>query len=66
MYHTSFDEFCRWADSYNNLEKSTGTYSAREYRLDRMAAILSHLNNPHLSYPTIHLAGSKGKGPLQR
>ncbi len=62
MYHTTFSEFCSYADSFNNLEKSTGTYSPREYRLDRMAAILSHLGNPHLSYKTIHLAGSKGKG----
>ncbi len=62
MYHTTFDEFCRYADSYNNLEKSTGTYSAREYRLDRMDAILTHLDNPQLAYSTIHLAGSKGKG----
>ncbi len=62
MYHATFDEFCIYADSLNNLEQSTGTYSPREYRLDRMAAILVHLGNPHLGYETIHLAGSKGKG----
>ena len=62
MYHTTFDEFCSYLDSFTNLEKRTGTYSAREYRLDRMSAILAYLDNPHLSYRTIHLAGSKGKG----
>ena len=62
MYHTTFDEFCSYLDSFTNLEKRTGTYSAREYRLDRMSAILAHLDNPHLRYRTIHLAGSKGKG----
>lgn len=32
------------------------------HRLDRMAALLRHLGNPHLRYPTIHVGGTSGKG----
>jgi dihydrofolate synthase/folylpolyglutamate synthase len=31
-------------------------------RLDRMIAFLEALGNPHLRYPTIHVAGTSGKG----
>ncbi len=37
--------------------------SRREpYRLERMAAFLRHLDDPHLRYPTIHVGGTSGKG----
>lgn len=32
------------------------------HRLDRMAALLRHLGDPHLAYPTIHIGGTSGKG----
>ncbi len=31
-------------------------------RLDRMAAFLGHLGDPHLTYPTLHVGGTSGKG----
>jgi dihydrofolate synthase/folylpolyglutamate synthase len=31
-------------------------------RLDRMASLLRHLQNPHLAYPTVHVGGTSGKG----
>lgn len=31
-------------------------------KLDRMRALLQALGNPHTQYPTIHIAGTKGKG----
>jgi dihydrofolate synthase/folylpolyglutamate synthase len=31
-------------------------------RLDRMAAFLRHLGDPHRAYPTIHVGGTSGKG----
>lgn len=34
----------------------------RIYDLGRMAALLEILRNPHLAVPTIHIAGTKGKG----
>ena len=30
--------------------------------LRRMRALLAHLGDPHLAYPTTHIAGTKGKG----
>ena len=62
MKYTTFEEFCHAADSLTNLEKRTSNYSVREYRLDRMKALLDHIGNPERDYQTIHLAGSKGKG----
>lgn len=32
------------------------------HRLARMAALLGHLGNPHLQYPTVHVGGTSGKG----
>ncbi|GAC1395658.1 MAG: Mur ligase family protein [Vulcanimicrobiaceae bacterium] len=32
------------------------------HRLARMAALLAHLGDPHLRYPTIHVGGTSGKG----
>lgn len=37
-------------------------YSAGNYRLDRMRELLVELGQPHLAYPVIHIAGTKGKG----
>ena len=34
----------------------------RIYDLGRIEALLEHLGNPHLGIPTIHVAGTKGKG----
>ncbi len=62
MSYNTFEEFCSWADSLTNLEKRTDNYSVREYRLDRMEALLNHIHNPQNRYKTIHIAGSKGKG----
>jgi dihydrofolate synthase/folylpolyglutamate synthase len=37
---------------------------AGDYRLDRMAALLTDFSNPQLVVPAIHVAGSKGKGTV--
>ncbi|MBN8599999.1 MAG: bifunctional folylpolyglutamate synthase/dihydrofolate synthase [Planctomycetes bacterium] len=46
-----------------NFEK-TGhkPYSANHYKLGRMQSLLESLGNPQLRLPTIHIAGTKGKG----
>lgn len=38
------------------------SYSATNYRLDRMRMLLGFLGDPHLAAPVIHIAGTKGKG----
>ncbi|MFA7539910.1 MAG: bifunctional folylpolyglutamate synthase/dihydrofolate synthase, partial [Sphaerochaetaceae bacterium] len=62
MQFTNFDQFCLYMESFANLERKTGDYSPREYRLDRMGKLLTHLGNPERSFKSIHIAGSKGKG----
>jgi dihydrofolate synthase / folylpolyglutamate synthase len=37
-------------------------YSPREFKLERVEELLDRLGNPHRSYPTVHIAGTKGKG----
>jgi dihydrofolate synthase/folylpolyglutamate synthase len=46
-----------------NYEKSGHRpYSANHYKLNRMRALLGYLGNPQDRLPTIHIAGTKGKG----
>jgi len=46
-----------------DYERATAApYPARDFRLDRMHDLLRQLGNPHQKYPTIHVAGTKGKG----
>lgn len=35
-----------------------------EWTLDRTRELLRRLNNPHLSYPTLHVGGTNGKGSV--
>jgi len=37
-------------------------YSPDKFDLSRMQRLLSLLGDPHLKYPTVHVAGTKGKG----
>jgi dihydrofolate synthase/folylpolyglutamate synthase len=37
-------------------------YGTNEFKLDRMRHLLRRLDDPHLAVPTIHVAGTKGKG----
>lgn len=39
-------------------------YSPEKFNLDRMREFMRLLGNPHLKYPTIHVAGTKGKGSI--
>jgi dihydrofolate synthase/folylpolyglutamate synthase len=39
-------------------------YTSREFKLDRVFEFLDKLGNPHHNYPTIHIAGTKGKGSV--
>ncbi len=61
MRFNSAEEAFTHLESLNNLEK-TPSLTAREYRLDRMKALLPVFGNPQESFKSIHVAGSKGKG----
>ena len=39
-------------------------YSPREFKLERVVQLLEKLGNPHQAYPTLHIAGTKGKGSV--
>jgi dihydrofolate synthase / folylpolyglutamate synthase len=39
-------------------------YSPQEFKLERVVHLLEKLGNPHQAYPTLHIAGTKGKGSV--
>ena len=58
MTDMTYDEATRYL-----LGTINETVSRRNpVRLERMATLLRHLGNPHLTYPTLHVGGTSGKG----
>ena len=46
-----------------NYERTSSVpYLEAEFKLDRMRRLLSLLGDPHLAFPAVHIAGTKGKG----
>jgi dihydrofolate synthase / folylpolyglutamate synthase len=39
-------------------------YSSEKFNLERMRSFVNLLGNPHLDYPIVHVAGTKGKGSI--
>lgn len=39
-------------------------YTTREFKIERMVELLGRLGNPHQMYPSVHIAGTKGKGSV--
>lgn len=59
----TLDEALDWLFSSTNYEqKKVLRYNTREFNLERSRGMLEMLGDPHLSYPTVHVAGTKGKG----
>ncbi|MFH1825243.1 MAG: folylpolyglutamate synthase/dihydrofolate synthase family protein [Candidatus Firestonebacteria bacterium] len=55
----------KYLNSFTDYEKTTGySYNAAYFNLARIKYILSKLGNPHLKIPSIHIAGTKGKGSV--
>ena len=48
--------------SLANFERSKTFPNHRSFHLERMTELMGCLGNPHLKIPTIHVAGTKGKG----
>ena len=57
-YPTALEHLLSLAD----FERSVNSPSHSSFHLDRISLILEELGNPHLGIPTVHVAGSKGKG----
>ena len=45
-----------------DFERGTHSPGHSTFHLDRISRLLERLGNPHLSVPTVHVAGTKGKG----
>lgn len=58
-YHEALDYLYSFTD-YGNMR--TYRYSAETFDLSRMAALMDRLGNPQHRYPSVHVAGTKGKG----
>ena len=60
-----YHEVLRYLYSLIDYEKRRiERYSPREFKLERIIALLDKLGNPHRAYPTVHIAGTKGKGSV--
>jgi len=58
-----YNEALRYISGFSDFEKKTGyTYSAETFDLRRPRALLAFMGNPQLRFPSIVVAGTKGKG----
>lgn len=59
----TFEDAERYLHSRVNFERTKPTRNDPEgFKLDRMRALLSALDEPQTGFPSVHIAGSKGKG----
>ncbi|MCL2213750.1 MAG: bifunctional folylpolyglutamate synthase/dihydrofolate synthase [Treponema sp.] len=58
---TSSAEVFKWLSNFINLEKGQ---KPKSFRIDRMEALSFLSGNPHKCAPSVHIAGSKGKGSV--
>ncbi len=50
--------------SLADFERSTHSPGHSAFHLERMSLLMQHLDNAHLATPTVHIAGTKGKGSV--
>jgi dihydrofolate synthase/folylpolyglutamate synthase len=61
----SYEEALNYLQGFINLEhRRLEKYAPENYSLDRPAKLLEYLGSPHLDFPSIHIAGTKGKGSV--
>jgi dihydrofolate synthase/folylpolyglutamate synthase len=60
-YFTVSDEVFEWISGFINLERGQ---KPKSFRIDRMEALAELANHPERCAPSIHIAGSKGKGSV--
>lgn len=59
------DEATRYLYSRTNIEAlRPKKVPSQVWRLDRMEALMEALDNPHRTFRSVHIAGSKGKGSV--
>lgn len=58
-----YQDALAWLDGRVNVERAKpARLDPSVFKLDRMAALMDALGNPHRDIKTVHVAGSKGKG----
>jgi len=59
----NYQEAIAYLDSFINYERTPpATYTPEFFGLSRIEALMDRLGTPHLKVPTVHVAGTKGKG----
>ena len=60
---STFNRAVGFLDTLSNFESlRIVRYTPENFNLERMRTLCRRLGNPHLKYPTVHVAGTKGKG----
>ena len=60
----TYEETIEYLNTFKNFELSGFDSFKKSVSLDKIRNALIKLSNPHLSYKTIHVAGTKGKGSI--
>lgn len=60
--HISYKTALRRSLTLADFERSTHNPDHSSYHLERITLLMKQLGNRHLEIPTIHIAGTKGKG----
>ncbi len=65
MFNT-YSEALTWLYSFSDFERGVGfrTDAPFDQGIERTSKLLTYFNNPHTTVPTIHIAGTKGKGSV--
>jgi hypothetical protein len=63
--NTRYQQALDWLHQFANFEKKRiEQYSPDKIDPTRPSRLLALLDNPHQQYPTVHIAGTKGKGSV--
>jgi len=60
--HLDYEDALRLVMSLADFERSSHSPDHSSFHLERIGLLMEHLGNPHLDIPTVHVAGTKGKG----
>ena len=60
--NVSYQEALELVMSLADFERSKHSPTNSVFHLERMRLLMARLGNPHDSIPTLHVAGTKGKG----
>ena len=58
----TYQQAMEYLNSLRNYERVLDCRYEEAFSLDRVRRLLDRLGNPHRRYPTLHVAGTKGKG----